>query len=191
MWGSNERAGYLSCGKEVHPVHVSVETSHSFLSHLQEGIGKVPSRVKSVADVILFNSTELPYHKFVTVNLVLNSISSRSFLFEILCFLSQMCFFIPRHPEVIRVTQTSKLFSSTVKNREAHNLSRSLLRYSIWLLHVTSLLRCFGNCCLWTDTGLWILLLELTNQSMKRRWWKSNMLICPLLLKVSSGVMRR
>ncbi|KAG6554661.1 hypothetical protein Mapa_003679 [Marchantia paleacea] len=47
------------------------ETSHEhwLKDHKRkEGIGKVPSRVKSVADVILFNSTELPYHKYRIVD---------------------------------------------------------------------------------------------------------------------------
>ena len=29
---------------------------------LQEGLGRIPKAVKSVADAMLFNSCELPYH---------------------------------------------------------------------------------------------------------------------------------
>ncbi|KAL2643449.1 hypothetical protein R1flu_011036 [Riccia fluitans] len=47
------------------------ETSHEhwLKDHKRkEGIGKVPSRVRSVADVLLFNSTELPFHKYRIVD---------------------------------------------------------------------------------------------------------------------------
>jgi hypothetical protein len=37
-------------------------------SQFQEGIGSVPSGTKSVADVMLFNTTELPYHRYRLVD---------------------------------------------------------------------------------------------------------------------------
>ncbi|CAM6129330.1 unnamed protein product [Calypogeia fissa] len=47
------------------------ETSHEYWlkdhKH-KDGVGKVPPGIKSVADLLLFNSTELPYHKYRVVD---------------------------------------------------------------------------------------------------------------------------